>query len=136
MPNAIIWPLLGKVFSPVFLQQQPRSGPRPPPIRPLWGGEGAPTEPRVVHQLVPYPATNFRITGTTRDSTGVALGSCTVHWFRTSDDVELGITTSDASGLFAFAGVGQPPNGYYLVAYKPGSPDVAGTTINTLVGTA
>jgi hypothetical protein len=91
--------------------------------------------PAVIHQLLPYPPTYFRITGTTKDSTGAALGTCVVDLFDTATDVRLDTTTSDASGVFEFRGAGQPPNAYYLVAYKAGSPDVAGTTVNTLVGT-
>jgi hypothetical protein len=76
---------------------------------------------------------NYIISGTTRDSTGAALGLCTVHLFRTSDDSEISQVNSTANGLFSVyvaAGVQ-----YYIVAYLPGSPDVAGTTINTLTGT-
>lgn len=113
-----------------------------PPVNLPWNALGLPSltdvaltsTPRVVHQLLPYPPTDFKISGTTRDSTGAALGGCAVDWFNTADDVKLGSTTSDADGLFEFRGAGQPPNAYYLVAYKAGSPDLAGTTANTLVG--
>jgi hypothetical protein len=53
----------------------------------------------------------------------------------TVTDVRIDTTTSDANGLYEFRYAGQPPTTYYLVAYKAGSPDVAGTTVNTLVGT-
>jgi hypothetical protein len=72
------------------------------------------------------------ITGVTRDSTGAVLGSCTVHLFRTSDDVKVDTTTSDASGNYSFVRIADATT-YYCVAYKAGSPDVAGTTVNTLV---
>lgn len=90
--------------------------------------------PSVVHELKPIPPQYFKITGTTKDSSGVALGSCSVDWFDTATDVRLDTTTSDTSGAFEFRTAGQPPNAYYLVAYKAGSPDVAGTTVNTLTG--
>lgn len=72
------------------------------------------------------------ITGTTKDSTGAALGSCTVQLFRTADDSFQSEITSDGSGNFSFTSPGQFT--YYIVAYKAGAPDVAGTTVNTLVG--
>ena len=93
-----------------------------------------PGVPPVVHRLLPYPPTYFRIAGTTIDSLNVALGNCVVDWFRTVDDALMGTVTSDSNGLFEFRTAGQPPNAYYLVAYKSGSPDVAGTTVNTLTG--
>jgi hypothetical protein len=37
---------------------------------------------------------------------------------------------SDALGNFTFDNPGSGP--FYIVAYKVGSPDVAGTTVNTL----
>lgn len=72
-----------------------------------------------------------KITGVTRDSTGVALGNCVVQLFRTVNDVLVVETTSDANGNFAITAGG---DGFYIVAYKVGSPDVAGTTLNTLIG--
>ena len=73
----------------------------------------------------------FAITGVTKDSTGVALGNCVVQLFRTGDDVLVQETSSDGSGNYTC----NPPNNagyFYIVAYKAGSPDVAGTTVNTL----
>jgi hypothetical protein len=72
------------------------------------------------------------ITGITRDSNGTPLGSVEVHVFRTSDDVEVAQVTSNALGVFSIqvqAGIA-----HYIVAYKTGTPDRAGTTLNTLVG--
>jgi hypothetical protein len=75
----------------------------------------------------------LQITGVTRDSAGATLGSCEVHLFRTADDVEVEQVTSDGSGNFTLnvVGLGQA---YYIVAYKAGGTDVAGTTVNTLTG--
>lgn len=75
----------------------------------------------------------WKLTGTTKDSTGVALGNCVVKLFYSLTNTIAGITESDASGIFTFL-VG-PSLNCYIVAYKPGSPDVAGTTVNTLVAT-
>lgn len=55
-----------------------------------------------------------------------------MHLHRTLDDVKVEQTLSDGSGNFAFTvGLGET---YYVVAYLPGSPDRAGTTVNTLLG--
>lgn len=73
----------------------------------------------------------YTITGVTKDSTGAVLGLVTVDLFETAGDVLRGTTTSDANGNYLLDG--QINNTYYLVAYKAGAPDVAGTTVNTLV---
>jgi hypothetical protein len=132
-------------LQPAMMRQKPRrvanSVAPDVPVNLPWNAIGSPylvdlpyPFPRVVHEVRPYPPTYFRITGTTKDSTGAALGSCVVDWFNTADDTKIDTTTSDANGLFEFRSAGQPPNAYYLVAYKSGSPDVAGTTTNTLTG--
>lgn len=82
-------------------------------------------------RLTPVPKT-FQITGVTRDSTGAILGSCVVHLFRTADDVELDQINSDASGNFSFVSGLSSEQSHYIVAYKAGSPDVSGTSLNTL----
>lgn len=74
----------------------------------------------------------YSITGVTRDSAGVALGSCVVELYRTDDTGLAGKVTSDGAGNYAFLGVGPGP--FFAVAYKAGSPDIAGTTVNTLRG--
>ena len=84
-------------------------------------------------RLTPVPLT-YKITGITRDSAGAVLGNCVVHLFRTSDDVEVDQVNSDASGNFTFTTGVSPANTQYIVAYKAGSPDVSGTTLNTLTG--
>lgn len=73
------------------------------------------------------------ISGITKDSAGVALGGCSVHVYRTSDDLERDQVTSDAGDGTYTIGV-DTDSTHYCVAYKPGSPDVAGTTVNTLTG--
>lgn len=71
-----------------------------------------------------------KIIGTTRDSSGNPLGNCIVQGFQTSTDTFVGQVTSDTAGYFEL------PTSYsgnhYLVCYKAGSPDVAGTSANTL----
>ena len=71
------------------------------------------------------------ISGVTKDSAGASLGSCVVQLFRTPSDTLVAEITSDASGNYSFSNPGSGP--FYVVAYKAGSPDVAGTTVNTLI---
>lgn len=73
------------------------------------------------------------ITGTTRDSTGAALGTCDVKLIRTRDNAVVDELTSAADGSFTFQ-TPSPNETYFLVAYLSGSPDVAGTSLKTLVG--
>jgi hypothetical protein len=77
----------------------------------------------------PHP---YYIIGVTKDNTGAPLGSCVLVLFRTADNSIAALGLSDASGNYVF--VASPALTHYLVAYKSGSPDVAGTTVNTLIG--
>lgn len=84
---------------------------------------------------LPLPGySRLYISGITKDSSGVALGNCTVDLFRTIDDVLQQRTTSDGGGNYALDPVNNGNGPYYIVAYKVGAPDVAGTTVNTLLG--
>jgi hypothetical protein len=74
----------------------------------------------------------FTISGVTRDSSSNPIPNCDVHLFDTARDTELDQTTSDGSGNYTFS-LGTNSGFFYVVAYKPGAPDVAGTTVNTLV---
>lgn len=80
-----------------------------------------------------FPERNVTITGVTKDSGGVALGGCTVKLFNRATDAKEQETVSDGSGNYAF--VVDKTQLYYVLAYKAGAPDVAGTTVNTVVGT-
>jgi hypothetical protein len=98
---------------------------------------GAPFSSLVIARSVkpfrsqPFDSTHAsRVTGVTRDSAGAALGSCVVQLFRTSDDLFLVQDFSDGSGNYTLYPTEAGP--YYIVAYKPGGTDVAGTTVNTL----
>lgn len=77
------------------------------------------------------PSVTPTITGVTRDSSGNPLGNCELDLFLTDVDMLVQQQTSDASGNFSFTNPGSGP--FYIVAYKPGAPDVAGTTVSTLV---
>ncbi len=84
---------------------------------------------------VPQPSCGPRygISGVTRDSAAAPLGGCTVKLFRTRTDVEVDEVISDGSGNYSFPNV-TAQDDYYVVAYLPGAPDRAGTTLNTLIG--
>jgi hypothetical protein len=77
----------------------------------------------------------YVLVGTTRDSNGNSLANCIVMGYVTSTDQFVGQVTSDASGYFSLPTQYGAVN-HYLVAYKAGSPDVAGTSSNQLVPVA
>lgn len=72
-------------------------------------------------------------TGVTLNSSGAPLGGCTVMLFNTATGLLVDTQTSDSAGNYK---VTDPNNvACFIVAYLPGSPDVAGTTIDELTGT-
>jgi hypothetical protein len=95
---------------------------------PSYRGHGGTVEFRYVGVSV-----NRSIIGVTRDSAGTAIGNCDLDLYMTHADTLAQQRTSDASGNFQFYNPGSGP--YYIVAYKTGAPDLAGTTVNTLVAT-
>jgi hypothetical protein len=72
-------------------------------------------------------------TGQTIAAGGGALAGCTVMLFNTATGLLVDTTTSDSAGNYKLT----DPNNVncFVVAYLPGSPDIAGTTIDTLTGT-
>jgi hypothetical protein len=91
----------------------------------------APTVSGKPFRSQPFSTKAFTITGVTKDSTGAALGNCVVDLMLTATDTKIATTTSDGSGNYSF---GATAGTYYIVAYKKGVPDVAGTTVDTLAG--
>lgn len=85
------------------------------------------------------PTTGWVITGITRDSTGATLGNCRVvalevGRIEVSNAPVVAETISDGSGNYSLT---VPMNvAYWVVAYKPGSPDVGGVSLNTVVPVA
>lgn len=71
---------------------------------------------------------NHQLAGVTRDSSGAVLGFCRVDLCQSNLIIQTLI--SDINGNFLFEGCGSGP--FFIVAYKQGLPDVAGTTVNTL----
>lgn len=65
------------------------------------------------------------LSGKTLDANGAALGGATVKVFK-ADDSFVATTTSDASGNYSVDTADYGP--FYAVAYKAGTPFVAGTT--------
>ena len=89
--------------------------------------------PSVVHYRMPQPATFFAISGITKSSAGAVLGNCSLELFETATNRFMEAAVSNGDGVYFFKSPLRTKN-YYVVAYKAGSPDVAGTTVNTLVG--
>jgi hypothetical protein len=75
---------------------------------------------------------NTILSGVSRDATGAALGSVRVLIFRTEDNSFVGETLSSVSnGSWSILlNKGGP---FFVVEYKAGSPDIAGTSVNTLL---
>lgn len=70
------------------------------------------------------------LSGVSRDGTGATLASCQVLVFSTVNKEFIAETTSDGSGNWSvYVTRGWP---FFLVEYKAGSPDVAGTSVNTI----
>lgn len=73
------------------------------------------------------------IKGLCVDTSDVALSGVNVQAFRTSDDAFAGYEVqSRTDGSYDLA-TNFPGVNHYVVAYLTGSPDRAGTTVNTLV---
>jgi len=80
------------------------------------------------------PTVGLLINGITKDKNGTVVVSATVKLYRTLTDQMMETTVSNATtGAFSFGMVGLS-QAYYVVAYKVGAPDLAGTTLNTLTG--
>jgi hypothetical protein len=79
-----------------------------------------------------FSTSSLYITGVCRNSAGGILPDCTVDLFVTGTDQKVASTISNGSGEYTFQILVSGP--FYIVAYHTGSPDLAGTTVNTLVG--
>lgn len=75
------------------------------------------------------------IIGQVQDSLGASVSGAIVQGFRTSDDLYIGQCTADSNGRYVFETPYASPTAHYLVAYRDGSPDIAGTTVDTLTST-
>lgn len=73
--------------------------------------------------------------GTCVDASDVPVANAIVQAFVTSTDTYVGEVQANADGTYVLGVETLAGVQHYLVAYKPGSPDVAGTTVNTLTNT-
>jgi hypothetical protein len=94
----------------------------------------------VVNGTMTESTQRFSITGQTLDSIGAALGGCRVIMLDTTRLVPGGVinpvvdeTVSDGGGNYSI--VAPRAMTYQLIAYLPGSPDVAGITRNDVITT-
>jgi hypothetical protein len=93
--------------------------------------------PLVLHNRFVHGYERLSLAGVSRDSSGATLGNCVVKIFLTSSDQKQFEKISDGSGNWSVgeAELGANPGPFYYVEYKVGSPDVAGTSLNTNVPT-
>jgi hypothetical protein len=77
-----------------------------------------------------------RIVGQCLDSVGSPVANAIVQGFVTATDAYVGEVTAANDGIYNLMTEQLTSTQHYLVAYKQGSPDIAGTTVNTLLPTA
>lgn len=75
------------------------------------------------------------IRGVAKDENGVPISGVTVQGFVTATDAYVGEDVSRDDGTYVLGTETVAGVAHYLVAYKPGSPDIGGTTVNTLTST-
>lgn len=71
------------------------------------------------------------IRGQCRDQSNAPVAGAIVQGFLTANDLYIGQTKCDDGGYYQLPTTYFGQN-HYLVAYRAGSPDIAGTTVNTL----
>jgi hypothetical protein len=73
-----------------------------------------------------------KVIGQTLDASGAPNPGCTVKLFNTATGLLVDTQTVDSAGYYQLT----DPNNVacFVVAYEAGSPDTAGTTVNTLTG--
>ena len=69
------------------------------------------------------------------DASDVPVSNAIVQAFVTTTDVFAGEVQAHTDGTYGVGVEQSKVTPHYLVAYKPGSPDIAGTTVNTLLPT-
>lgn len=77
---------------------------------------------------------NF-IRGTCKDASGTPVANAIVQGYVTATDAYVGEVQANNDGTYALGVEQAKSTPHYLVAYKTGSPDIAGTTVNTLLPT-
>ena len=91
---------------------------------------------RLLEMVEPIAGASSRygVSGITRDIYGSPLGGVTVKIFKTSNDSLVSTIVSDANTGAYIVTTPYYPDTHYIVTYKAGSPDVFGTSPNTLIG--
>ena len=82
---------------------------------------------------IPLVSPRFSIEGIAKGVDGAALGGATVDLYLSATKVLVDSVVADAQGRFIF----RTPSAaqfYFIVVYKAGTPDVFGTTANTITG--
>lgn len=80
------------------------------------------------------PVSRF-LKGVCVDASDVAVANAIVQGFVTATDAFVGQVQANTDGTYTLATDTPAGTQHYLVAYKPGAPDTAGTTVNTLTPT-
>jgi hypothetical protein len=75
--------------------------------------------------------TDYTLSGVCYDINGDTVASAVVKVFDTATDTLQGSDTADSVGAYTVSLTVQGP--LYAVAYHANSPDIAGTTLNTLM---
>lgn len=84
-------------------------------------------------EIVSGATSRFGFAGVSRDANGTIIGGATVRLFRASDGLLVDTVTSDpTTGAFVIT-TPYYPDQHGIVAYKAGVPDMAGTTVWSLV---
>jgi hypothetical protein len=84
-------------------------------------------------EIVSGATSRYGFSGVTRDAYGTVITGATVRLFRTSDSLLVDSVTSNAvTGAFVIT-TPYWPDAHFIVASKSGVPDLAGTTVQTLV---
>lgn len=104
--------------------------------------EGGPAQSEAGHGYEPFSCDGDgcqfknRIKGQCLDSGSAPVANAIVQGFVTSTDAFVGEVSAAADGTYNLMTEQLTTTPHYLVAYKAGSPDIAGTTVNTLLSTA
>lgn len=77
---------------------------------------------------------NF-LRGTCKDSVGTPVANAIVHGFVTATHEYVGEVQANNDGTYSLGVQQAKTTPHFLVAYKPGSPDTVGSTVNTLLPT-
>lgn len=86
----------------------------------------------------PGPVTRqYMLTDVAQDAAGNPLAGVRVSLFRTSDNLFLGSTLTNASGTYQLIvpDLVAPGATFYTVGYRAGAPDLYATSLNTLAPT-